>query len=113
MSGFVRKLAAVAVATSLLAVPTGAIAASPAAAPPTARQAANTTTANPWVTLSAMTSSSSAASAAAAQGEEGPGFPPIPPLIVILGTIALAVYILTKDDDSDIDLPIGEEPVSP
>jgi hypothetical protein len=52
-----------------------------------------------------MTStSSSAATAAAAQGEDGPGFPPIVPLIVILGTIALGVYIVTKDDDDD---PLG------
>ena len=36
------------------------------------------------------------------------GFPPIAPLVVILGTIALAIYILTKDDgDDDIGLPIS------
>jgi len=110
MAGFARKLTALAVATSILAVPTAAIAATPAA-PRTAAAAVNPTPANPWVTLSAMTStSSSATSAAAAQDDgDGPGFPPIAALVVILGTIALAVYILTKDDD---DEPLGF-PVSP
>lgn len=107
MSGFARKLTAAAVATSLLAVSTSAIAAAPAA--PRAASPTATASANPWLTLSAMTStSSSAATAAAAQGEEGPGFPPIAPLIVILGTIALGVYILTKnDDDDDLGLPVS------
>ena len=99
MPGFMRRLTTTAVATSLLAVSTGAIAA--ASAKPT----------NPWLALSAMTSTSSTASAAAAQDYDGdgPGFPPIVPLIVILGTIALGVYILTKDDD---DEPLGL-PISP
>lgn len=109
MSGFARKLTAAAIATSLLAVSTGAIAAAPAANRAAAPTATATPT-NPWLTLSAMTStSSSAARAAALQDEDGPGFPPIAPLIVILGTIALAVYILTKDDD---DEPLGF-PISP
>ncbi|HYC95258.1 MAG TPA: hypothetical protein VEB39_06115 [Sphingomicrobium sp.] len=107
MPVFARKLTAAAIATSLLAVPTGAIAAAPAAP----RAAAATASAsNSWVKLSAMTStSSSAATAAAAQDYdgEGPGFPPIAPLVVILGTIALAVYIMTKDDESDLDLPVS------
>ena len=50
------------------------------------------------------------ASAAALQDDDGPGFPPIAPLIVILGTIALAVYILTKDDDGDdLGLPLSPD----
>ena len=106
MSGIVRKITAAAIAASLTVVPTGAIAAPTAAAP-----AATATPANPWLALSAMTStSSSAASAAALQDDDGPGFPPIAPLIVILGTIALAVYILTKDDDGDdLGLPLSPD----
>lgn len=101
MSGFGRKITAAAVAASLCVVPTAAIGATPAATPAVAPQSA-TTPANPWLTLSAMTTSSSAASAAAAaQGDPGPGFPPIAPLAVILATIALAVYILVKDDDDN------------
>lgn len=100
MPGFTRKLTAAAIATSLLAVSTASIAAAPAAARAPA-PAATTTQANPWIALSAMTSSSSSAAAAAQDNDGGPGFPPIAPLIVILGTIALAVYILTKDDDED------------
>jgi hypothetical protein len=108
MSGILRRVSAVAVAASLVAVPTGAIAAAPPA-PRTAATTAATTQANPWVALSAMTSSSSASSAALRHEEGHAGFPPILPLIVILGTIALAVYILTKDDD---DEPLGF-PISP
>jgi len=110
MPGFTRRLTAIAVATSLLAVSTGAIAAPPAPSR-NATPAASAATSNPWLALSAMTSTSSSASAAAAQDYEGegPGFPPIVPLSVILGTIALGVYILTKDDD---DEPLGL-PISP
>lgn len=113
MSSLVNKLTAVAVAVTMIAVPTGAIAASPASTPqPTAQQAAAATTTNPWLALSAMTSSSSTASvAAAAQGDDGPGFPPIAPLVVILGTIALAIWILVHDEDDDDFFDI--EPVSP
>jgi hypothetical protein len=59
-----------------------------------------------------MTSSSSAASsAAAAQGYERPGFPPIAPLLVILATIAAAIYIAVKDDDGGhVDLPLPASP---
>lgn len=109
MPGISRWVTAAAVAASLVAVSTASIAAAPAA-PRAAAPAVNNVAASPWLTLSAMTStSSSAATAAAAQGEGGAGFPPIVPLVVILGTIALAVYILTKDDD---DEPLGL-PISP
>ena len=110
MPCFMRRLTTTAVATSLLAVSTGAIAAAPAA-PRAAAPTASAKPTNPWLALSAMTSTSSTASAAAAQDYDGdgPGFPPIVPLIVILGTIALGVYILTKDDD---DEPLGL-PISP
>ncbi|MFL6724323.1 MAG: hypothetical protein ACJ8FC_03655 [Sphingomicrobium sp.] len=115
MSGLARKFTAASVAAALFVVPTGAIAASPAPVPqPTAQQAAAAASANPWLTLSAMTSSSSsAATAAAAQGDDGPGFPPIAPLIVILGTIALAVWILVHDDGDDDTLDFEPEPTSP
>ena len=105
MSGFGRKITAAAIAVSLCAVPTAAIGAAPSpAAPPVA--AAPT---NPWLTLSAMTTSSSAAtSATAAQGYDGgSGFPPAVPLAVILATIAMAIYILTRDDDDGNLSPIS------
>lgn len=108
MSGILRRVTAAAVAASMAAVPTGAIAASPAATPAAAPTTATTAT-NPWLALSAMTSSSSASSASLRHEEGHGGLPPVLPLIVILGTIALGVYILTKDDD---DEPLGL-PISP
>jgi hypothetical protein len=101
MPGLVRKLTATAVAVALVAVPTGVAAGTPAPAPqPNAQQAAAVASANPWLTLSAMSGSSSSAATAtaAAQGEKDPGFLPIAPLVIILGTIALDVWILLHDD---------------
>lgn len=115
MLGLGRKFTTIAVALSLCAVPTGAIAWSPApisAAP--AATAAPATAAVPsdqWLALSAMTTGSAATSAAALQRDERPGLPPAAPLIVILGTIALAIYILLKDDDGELDF--APEPGSP
>jgi len=111
MSGFGRKITAAAVAMSLCAVPTAAIGASPISS--AARVA--TTQTSPWLTLSAMTTSSSAASAAAAAQSDdgGTGFPPVVPLVIILATIALGIYILTKDDDDGDFNFIPGEPVSP
>ena len=103
MPGIVRRVTAAIVAGSLVAVSSGPVAASPAPPP------AATTSANPWVALSAMTTSSSAANTALRHEEGHMGFPPIAPLIVILGTIALGIYIVTKDDDDD---PLGSS-VSP
>jgi hypothetical protein len=100
----VRGITAAAVVASLVAVSTGSIAAAPTA-PRTAAPSTNAASPNPWIALSAMTStSSSAATAVAAQGDGEGGFPPIVPLVVILGTIALGVYVLTKSDDDD---PLG------
>jgi hypothetical protein len=107
MSGFGLKATAAAVAISLCVVPTAAIGASPAPAVP----ATSATATSPWVTLSALSANSSAATTAVAlQDDDGPGFPPIAPLVVILATIALAVYIAVKDDNDDLDF---EFPVSP
>jgi hypothetical protein len=112
MPGLMRNLTAVAVVVSLCAVPTAAIASSPTV--PAAVTPAAAAPANPWLTLSAMTTSSSAASAAAAaQGyNEGPGFPPWPVLAVILATIALGIYIVASDDNGHVNVPLPE-PVSP
>ena len=114
MSSFGRKITGAAIALSLCAVPTAAIAATSTRAAPAAVPAAAPAPTNPWLTLSAMTTSSSAAtSAAAAQGydDEGPSFPPVIPLVIILATIAMAIYIVTKDDkDGDFSLV---NPVSP
>ena len=100
MSGIGRNITAAAAAISLCIVPTAAIAATPVASAAAAPVAAAPV--NPWLALSAMTTSSSAvSSAAAAQGEDGDGGVPILPLAVILATIGVAVYILVKDDSSD------------
>lgn len=96
MPGFGRKVTAAAIAVFLCAAPTAAIGAAPAGHVTSPQPAAQI---NPWLALSAMTTSSSAASAAAAaQGDGGPGSPPIASLAVILATIATAIYILIKDD---------------
>ena len=113
MTGFTRRITAFAVATALIAVPTGAIASSRPAPPVATQPTGAAASANPWLTLSSMTTTSGAASAAAAQGEDGPGFPPLIPLAIILATIALAVWILLHDSDGD-GIDFGpEEPVSP
>ena len=103
MLGFGRKLTTVAVALSLCAVPAAAFGAT-TAAPVTAPQSAAAPT-NPWLTLSAMTTNSSAVTAAvAAEGDDRPGFPPTAPLVVILATIATAIYILLEDHDGHVSV---------
>lgn len=95
-----RLFVAASVAVALVAVPTVATATAPGPVPqPTAQQAAAAASTNPWLTLSAMTGNASSASAAtaAAQNAAGPDLPPILPLAVILGTIALGVWILVHD----------------
>lgn len=99
MSGFARKITAAFVAASLCAVPTAAIGAAPVA--PVAAAPVASAPVSPWLTLSAMTTSSSAAtSAAVAQGDDGRDFP-IVPLAVILITIGVGIWILLKDDEDD------------
>ena len=102
MFRFTRKITAIAVSAALCSVSTAAIAAAPAPVTPVATSA--------WTTLGVM-STSSAASLATAEDYrgDGPGFPPIPALIVILGTLALGIYVLTKNDSSDHNFP----PISP
>lgn len=113
MTGIARKLTVIAVATAMMAVPTGAIASASPAPPVATQQAAATSSANPWLTLSAMTTTSGAANAAALQDDGRPGWPPLVPLAIILATIALAIWILVDDDDGD-GIDFGpEEPVSP
>lgn len=114
MSGSMRKITTFAAALSLMSVTTGAVAAAPAPVP---APVANTSSVNPWVALGAMNSSSAAAAAAstaAAQDyrDEGMGFPPIPVLVIILATLGVGIWILTKDDDNGVDLNVPP-PVSP
>ena len=67
MPGLVRTLFALAAVGAVIAVPAGSIAAAQPAIPsPTAHQASAAAATNPWLALSAMTSSSGAASAAEA-----------------------------------------------
>ena len=109
MSGLMGKVTAAAVATALLVAPTASIAAAPAAPVAAMPATATPATANPWLALSAMTSSSSSAAAATAAAQDydddddGVGFPPLPVLAVILATIGVAIYILASDDDGDLD----------
>src|SRR5262245_4682692 len=111
MSGFGRKFTAAAVAISLCAVPSAAIATTQPASVATTTAAA--VPVSPWLTLSALSGNASAATAAAAaQGDEGPGFPPIAPLVVILLTIAGAIYILAHNDHGHVRVNLPE-PVSP
>ncbi|MCL6697356.1 hypothetical protein LZ496_00930 [Sphingomonas sp. NSE70-1] len=114
MPNLVRRLCAVITAVAVVAVPTGSIAAAPPTPAPKVQQAAAAASTNPWLTLSAMTgSSSSAAAATAAAANDGgeAGFPPLAPLMVMLGTIALGVWILVHDDNGHFS--IQQEPVSP
>lgn len=106
MTGSLGKITAAAVAVALCTASTGAMAASPAT---------GAASVSPWLALSAMSASStaSAASLAAAQDyddDERSGLPPLAVLAVILGTLALGIYILIKDDDDDLDF---RTPISP
>ncbi len=97
MPDIARTFITAAVASGLALVPAGAIATSPP--PPTAPA---TSSANPWLTLGAMTSTSSSTAATALRHEEGhAGFPPIVPLAIILLTIGVGIWIILADDEDE------------
>jgi len=116
VSGLGRTITAVIVAAAL---PAAAIAAVPVPSPqPTAQQAAAAASTNPWLALSAMTAGGTASAAAIAgarddyddcdrsssqddDDDDGCGVVPIAPLSVVLGTIALGVWILVHDQSED------------
>ena len=116
MKGISSKLTAIAIVTALMAVPTGAIASSPTAPPAMVQQTA-TPAVNPWLTLSALTTSSAVTSAAAAATVQDDAYDtpsPWPAWVIIGLTAALAIWILVQDGDGDgLDFDDDEEPVSP
>ena len=109
MSGL-RFFTTAAVIVSLVGVSTTAIAASPVR---TSVSAPAATAAGSWGTLSGMTGSSAATAALQSNDDDRGGFGNVSlvALALILATIAVGIYILTKDGDDDLDFnPI---PVSP
>ncbi len=109
MSALSRKIVALSATLALLAMPTGAIAASNA---PASTQSASTA----WTTLSVMsTGTASAATTAAAQegmseGARAGGIP-LPVIGVWLATLGVFIWIVTRDKDGDLDF--GPFPLSP
>lgn len=105
-----RIFTTAAVIVSLVGVSTTAIAASPVR---TSVSAPAATAAGSWGTLSVMTGSSAATASLQSDddGRGGFGNISIVALAVILATIAVGIYILTKKGDKDLNFnPI---PVSP
>ena len=116
MLGCGRKLAAFAAAYSLVAGSCAAVAAQAVPAPaPISVATAPANGANPWLTLSAMTTSSTNLSKAATEQSEpvAVGWPPEPSLLVMLATIATTVYVVLKNDDGGGRLGILPLPISP
>lgn len=109
MFGQLRSCCAIAIAASLIAAPTGALAGGRAALPLTAPQPVPSAPVSQWLTLSAMTSTSPDASAAVVRQGQAKNRPPLAPMAEIMSTIALAIWILLEDHDGEIDL----EPISP
>ena len=106
------RLRAFTVATviiSLVGASTTAIAASPVRASVSAPAA---TAAGSWGTLSMMSGSSTATAALQSDDDARRGFGNISllSLAVILATIALGIYIITKNDNDDLDF---NTPISP
>ena len=106
-----RVFTAAAVIVSLVGASTTAIAASPVRSSVSAPAA---TAAGSWGTLSVMSGSSAASAALQSNYDDdrgGFGSPSLLSLAVILATIALAIYIITKNDDDDLDF--NNTPISP
>ena len=105
-----RALTVAAVVVSMTAASTSAI----AAAPTGARVSTSATTAaGSWGTLSMMTGSSAATAAIRSDDEDRGGFghPALLSLAVILATIALAIYIVVKDNRNNNSA--NNTPISP
>lgn len=95
---------------SLVGASSAAIAASPVRASVSAPAA---TAAGSWGTLSVMSGSSAATAAIQSDDDSRRRFGNISwlSLAVILATIAAAIYIITRDDNDDLDFNIP--PISP
>lgn len=106
-----RVFTVAAVIVSLVGASTSAIAASPVRSSVSAPAA---TAAGSWGTLSVMSGSSAATAALHdidRDHSHGFGSPSLLSLAVILATIAAAIWIITRDDDDDLDF--GTTPISP
>ena len=104
-----RVLTVAAVVVSMTVASTSAISAAPTGARVSAPAA---TAAGSWGMLSMMTGSSAATAAIRSDGEEGGfGHPALLSLAVILATIALAIYIVVKDNRNNNSA--NNTPISP
>ena len=104
-----RVLTVAAVVVSMTVASTSAISAAPTGARVSAPAA---TAAGSWGMLSMMTGSSAATAAIRSDGEEGGfGHPALLSLAVILGTLALAIYIVVKDNRNNNSA--NNTPISP
>lgn len=111
------KLTAAAVAAALIS--SSAATAATTTAAPVPAPVAQTSQAS-WLTLSMLTPAGAiglggavAQDAAAdnppppppANYNGGPSFPPLPVIAILLGTVALAIYIATRDKHGRVELP--------
>ena len=107
MPGLLRKIAGMTASLALLSIPAGSIAASAPQAAPSA--------ANAWTTLSVMSTGASSANIAAAEddmrNDGGVSGIPLPVIGVLLLTLGVAIWIVTRDDKGNLGL--GPFPLSP